>query len=195
MEGLCISSTLSATSGVAASTSFTFDVTEFNILNAYILNELRSDPSSSGVAFSAFKLLYPNSREVTLSTSPFIVPVHEVEGATAFDVKFRLVFTANGVSKESTLATISLTQDAYVIPLGSNIENAKITPLDSNVCGCRSGTECNTDTGECTCEAGYAGSHCTFTSADLIRFQSQVTSSVANLESALNTMTATEAFS
>ena len=38
MEGLCIASTLSATSGVAASTSFTFDATEFNTLNAFILN-------------------------------------------------------------------------------------------------------------------------------------------------------------
>ena len=79
-----------------------------------------------------------------------------------------------GESKKGDLAQINLNQPAYSPP---------------NVCSCRLNTECNLSTRKCTCESGYAGTHCSFTVAELEVQQTQVTSQIENIASTLGSST------
>ena len=61
VAGLCLTNTVSPTSGVAASTSFAFDVSEFTSINSHINSELRVAQATSQVAFISAKLVYPDA--------------------------------------------------------------------------------------------------------------------------------------
>ena len=74
------------------------------------MSELRADPSKAIVAFSYFKIVYPeNSRNETVNNSTFKVPIYEVEGATQFTVTIFLLFTNNEVLQEVEVGSITLT--------------------------------------------------------------------------------------
>ena len=95
--GICINSTLTPSSGVAGSTAFSFDVSEFTSINSHINRELRVSPSTSQVSFTFLKLVYPDSSVVYVTdTSSFTVPIYKAAGDTSFAVTVQLVFTVNG---------------------------------------------------------------------------------------------------
>ena len=151
--GLCITKTLSPTSGEAGSTPFSFDISETTAINTHINTQLGAATSTTQVSFSYLKLTYPDSSVVYVTDpSSFTLPLFQSEGASSFTAAAQLVFNVNGVSKRGDIAHLNLTQPVFSPP---------------NVCGCRLNTECNPSTRKCTCEAGYAGTHCSFTVAEL----------------------------
>ena len=61
VAGLCLTNTISPTSGDACSTTFAFDVSELAAISKHINSELRLPQSTSQVSFSSAKIVYPDS--------------------------------------------------------------------------------------------------------------------------------------
>lgn len=107
--GVCLANTVTPSSGVGASTSFSFDASEFASINDHINSELRLSSSSAQISFISGALLYPDSTLHPITDiSSFAVPVYQEEGATVFNVEVRLSFRVNGASREAALATLAI---------------------------------------------------------------------------------------
>ena len=110
IAGLCLANTLSATSGEACSTSFSFDAAEVGAINTHIIKELQVDPQSQQIALSSATLVYPDSSTKQISDlSSFTVPNYPVVGVTFFSATVKLGLAVNGSSKEGDLGVITLT--------------------------------------------------------------------------------------
>ena len=109
--------------GEADSTLFSFDVSEFQTINAHINSELGLSSSSDSVTFVSADLIYPDLTVVQISdTSSFVVPAYQVDSATSFQANVKLHFTLNGNTQSEIVSEIHVTQAPYVI---------------HNGCGCR----------------------------------------------------------
>ena len=76
--GLCISNTLSTTTGEAGQTPFSFDTSETTAINTHINTQLGAAASTTQVSFSYLKLTYPDSSVVYVTDpSSFTVPVFQ----------------------------------------------------------------------------------------------------------------------
>ena len=115
--GLCLTNTLSPSSGQACSTTFAFDVSEIATITKHINSELRVAQSTSQVSFSSAKIVYPDATTQAIADfSSFTIPNYYVVGQTSFSATIQLEITANGVTKQGDLTTISLTQPAKTPP-------------------------------------------------------------------------------
>ena len=58
--GICMANTLSANSGNACSTAFTYDTSELTQINRYLTTQIKEASSTQQISYSA-KLIYPDS--------------------------------------------------------------------------------------------------------------------------------------
>ena len=83
--GVCLTNTVSPSSGAACSASFSFDIAELTTINTHINTQLAVASSTQQVAYSSAKLVYPDNSYKTVSDiSSFIIPNHYVLGLTTF---------------------------------------------------------------------------------------------------------------
>lgn len=107
--GLCLTNSVSSSSGVACSDSFSFDIAEFNAINSHINSQLGVPLSTHSVSYTSAKIVYPDSTTHTITDiSSFTVPNYHKSGLTSFSATLRLSLTANGQHREGDVATISL---------------------------------------------------------------------------------------
>ena len=117
VAGLCLTNTVSPTSGQACSITFAFDVSEVAAITKHINSELRVPQSTSQVSFSSAKIVYPDSTTQPIADiSSFTIPNYYVVGQNSFSATIQLEITANGVTKQGDLPPISLTQPAKTPP-------------------------------------------------------------------------------
>ena len=76
--GLCLTNTLSATSGEADNTPFSFDISETVAINTHINTQLGAASSTTQVSFSYLKLTYPDFSVLYVTDpSSFSIPVFQ----------------------------------------------------------------------------------------------------------------------
>ena len=88
-------------------------------------------------------------------------------------------FNINTVAITNTDLLPSLTA-LEVNPMCSLVGSASSLPTpssNSNSCGCSMFWDCVTD-GSCACQSGYAGSSCSYSSADYLSLTSQISSNI-----------------
>lgn len=110
VAGLCVTNTLSPSSGNVCSTSFSFDITDITTINNHINSQLSTSFSTHQVAFSSAKIVYPDQSTKPVSDiSSFTIPNYSVIGLTSFSASLRLVLLVNGLTKEGDLPAVTLT--------------------------------------------------------------------------------------